>query len=230
MVSSLRRSARHRRAVIRSPRAAYQRGPSSRRKAGVPMALADDAADRPRGQVKHGSGPAFGAGPTAPGQPCQVCEQAGVVQQGDPGPRRRTGTIRCPVRPDASSEGTANRLDRVRNDGRTSGNRTAHAGRQRNPGSIRPLWKHRRARVHRVRRGRPSSSPRAPGSHDRRPRRRHDDLTRPGPTSAALQGARSSDLAFSFFALGTASGRTLAVVGRQRLERSLAGTLAVVGR
>jgi len=176
-VSSLRRSARHRRAVIRSPRAAYQRGPSARRKAGVPMALADDAADRPRGQVKHGSGPAFGAGPTAPGQPCQVCEQAGVVQQGDPDPRRRTGTFRCPVRPDASSEGTANRLNRVRTDGRTSGNRTARAGRQRNPGSIWPLWKHRRARVHRVRRGRPSSSPRAPGSHDRRPRRRHDDLS-----------------------------------------------------
>lgn len=142
VVSSLRRSARHRRAVIRSPRAAYQRGPSSCRKAGAPMALADDAADRPRGQVKHGSGPAFGAGPSAPGQPCQACEQAGVVQQGDPGPRRRTGTIRCPVRLDASSEGTANRLDRVRNDGRTSGNRTAHAGRLRNPGSIRPLWKH----------------------------------------------------------------------------------------
>jgi hypothetical protein len=68
------------------------------------MALAGDAADRPRRQVKRGTGPASGAG-LMPDQSCQVGEEAGNDQQGDPAPRRGTETIRCPVSVDASSEG-----------------------------------------------------------------------------------------------------------------------------
>ena len=68
------------------------------------MALAGDAADRPRRQVKRGMGPASGAG-LKPDQSCQVGEEAGVDHQGDPAPRRGTETIRCPAVVNASSEG-----------------------------------------------------------------------------------------------------------------------------
>jgi hypothetical protein len=143
------------RSSTRSPRAACLRVPS--RPFRAMTTLADDAADRPRGQVKRGGGSASGAGPSEltlvfpPDQPCQVCEEAGVERQVSPysdGRRERSGT--CLGRRQLGRTGESAR------EPCTTGwhNPQGRFGRSR---------KRRRARVHRVRRGRPSRSPQGGG-------------------------------------------------------------------
>ena len=92
---------------VRSPRAACLREPLSLRES---TALADDAADWSRGQVKRGRGTGSGAVPSSPGEPCQVREEAGDAQQGDPETPTGDGTSGA-LQGHCSSEGSANRLD-----------------------------------------------------------------------------------------------------------------------
>jgi hypothetical protein len=115
--------------------------------------------DRPRGQVEHEGDSASGAGSRrrkpnqALDQPRQAREEAGVDRQGDPaylergldGGRERSGVL--------PKIGAARR-DRRRGS-------YSHDDESAVSGRLGRFTKRRRARVHRVRRGRPSSSPAA---------------------------------------------------------------------
>jgi hypothetical protein len=119
----------------------------------------------PRGQAKHGDDPASGAGSSGRKlvhtpvrlaksvmrtglRPCGapvVPRKADADQQGEPDPRRGTGTNRCPA-PSAQLGGIG---DSAR----------AAASSRMLPRVLSACSRRRRARVHRVRRGRSSSSP-----------------------------------------------------------------------
>jgi hypothetical protein len=142
------------RALSGVPESVRQKTPSPP----VPRAtvLADDAATGPRSQVEHESGTASGAAHAGegacnrPDQSRQVCGEAGADQWGDADPRRGTATFRCPTLDPRSSDGPANRLETTQ-EVKTPGCAT--------PGRFGRSSECRRARVHRVRRGRPSRSP-----------------------------------------------------------------------
>lgn len=114
-----------------------------------PTVLVDDAATGPAAKSSAG-GSGFRSRTFTPDKPCQVCEVAGADPRSDPdtdGRREHSGALRG--------------IDAARRGRRTPLGEPAHAG------SIRPTCKRRRARVHRVRWGRPS---RSPERRTRRPR------------------------------------------------------------